>query len=589
MVHQVNSNYQWVIPENEKALPFAKGLPKGEGFPILKIIIFLSTALFAAFGLLTAQLLHFIGYTLKQIFTGNFKFQGTADMGLATIYAKLNHWNNLNEFNSFFKPWTFLKKPEIAKTWETDVEFGRQRLVGMNPGFLKKCKPQDIGPGSKFPVTEDRLKAHLGSDFNLTTAFNENRLYLLDYEILQEVVLADLEDQLGRYPAAPFCLLYLNKNEELVPVAIQLDQNPSPENPIYTPSSPPQEWLTAKALVGSADAAYQGIVSHLVFTHLVIEVFAIATHRNLPKQHVLWQLLNPHYFNTLAINNMARSTFLGRGAFFDSTGALGFTGSNELLSRCYSGQGQIIDYNGDKLEFYKLSLPHSLELRGVKDIPNYYYRDDAQLVWDAIQTYVTNVLKTKYKDAGSLANDAALQAWKNELISENGGKMKGLLPPEMAGELTGTLTDINALIFIATNVIFTATAQHSAVNFGQYDYAAWVPNQAFAMYKPLKELVEHKVKNTDSLAEWLPDRLQTLKQIVLVKTLVIPPPFTSKSLKTFSNPFKDSETREAFKGFKKTLDEIETKIKARNAELKKAGKRPYVYLQPSRIGQSIAI
>ncbi|MDY6784867.1 MAG: lipoxygenase family protein [Cyanobacteriota bacterium] len=589
MASQVNTKYQWVIPENEKALPFVKGLPKGEGFTPFKIIVFLSTAIFAALGLITAQFFHFIGYTLKQIFTGNFKFQGTADLGLATVYAKLNHWNNLKEFNSFFKPWTFLKRPEVAKTWDTDAEFGRQRLVGMNPAFLKKCRPQDIGTGSKFPVTEELLKAHLGSDFNLTTAFDENRLYLLDYEILQKITLADLENQLGRYPQAPFCLLYLNKNEELVPVAIQLDQNPSSENPIYTPSSPAQEWLTAKSLVASADAAYQGIVSHLVFTHLVIEVFAIATHRHLPKDRVLWQLLNPHYFNTLAINNMARSTFLGRGAFFDSTGALGFTGSNELLSRSYSGKGQIIDYDGDKLEFYKLSLPHSLELRDVKDIPNYYYRDDAQLVWDAIQTYVTDVLKTKYKDASSLANDSALQAWKDDLISEKGGNMKGLLPPEMAGQLTGRLTDINALIFIATNVIFTATAQHSAVNFGQYDYAAWVPNMAFAMYKPLEELVEHNVKDTDSLTEWLPDRIQTLKQIVLVKTLVIRPPWTSKSLKTFKNPFKEREAREVFKSFKSNLNEIEQKIKARNAELKKEGKRPYVYLQPSRIGQSIAI
>ena len=183
-----------------------------------------------------------------------------------------------------------------------------------------------------------------------------------------------------------------------------------------------------------------------MYTHLIVEVMAIATHRALPSHHLLWQLLNPHFFNTLAINTMARSIFLGRKGFFDTTGALGYTGSNELMSRSYSGRGQVIDYKGEGLEFYKLSLPHSLAIRDVKEIPNYYYRDDAQLIWDAIQDYVASVLKTKYTDTESLANDAALQTWKNELISEEGGDIRGLLPPDQTDQLTELLTNLESLI-----------------------------------------------------------------------------------------------------------------------------------------------
>ena len=139
-------------------------------------------------------------------------------------------------------------------------------------------------------------------------------------------------------------------------------------------------------------------------------------------------------------------------------------------------------------------------------------------------------------------------------------------------------------------MIFTATAQHSAVNFGQYDYAAWIPNQPFALYKPLKALLNHQLKDADSLVTdaWLPSRIQAIKQIILVKTLVLPPPFSSKSLKSFDNPFKEAPARSAFQAFKQRLNEIEHQIKDRNVALVKQERKPYQYLLPSRIAQSIA-
>ncbi len=592
MSDSFNSLYQWIIPKNRAVPPYVKGLPDNEGFTLWKVFCVDLNVVVAALGLLIAYFLHFLIYTYQRIKSGKFKFQGTADGGLIETYSGLNRWSSLQEFDSLFKPWTFLQRSLVAQDWDRDTEFGRQRLAGMNPAFIKKCRPQDVGFETNFPVTDELLKPFLGEDFSLSTAFASHRLYLLDYKILENITLPDLEDQLGRYSQAPFCLFYVDDNQALVPIAIQADQTPSPsENPIYTPVSLPQEWLAAKAIVGSADAAYQGIVSHLMNTHLIIEVVAIATHRTLPSQHLLWQLLNPHFFNTLAINTMARSIFLGRGGFFDTTGALGYTGSNELMSRSYSGRGQVIEYKGDGLEFYKLSLPHSLEIRDVKEIPNYYYRDDAQLIWNAIQDYVANVLKTKYTDAESLANDADLQAWKNELIAEDRGDIRGLLPPDQADQLTGLLTNLESLTFIVTNFIFTATAQHSAVNFGQYDYASWIPNQPFALYKPLKALLDHQLKDADALAtdSWLPTRIQTLKQIVLVKTLVLPPPFSSKSLKSFDDPFQDAPAQEAFHAFKHRLNEIEHQIKDRNVALVQQERKPYKYLLPSRIAQSIAI
>ena len=227
MSHSSNHLYQWIIPKNRSVPPYVKGLPDKEGFKPWKVFFVDLTVLVAALGLLIAYFLHFCTYTYQKIKSGKFKFQGTADLGLIETYSQLNRWSNLQDFSSFFKPWTFLQRPLVAQDWDCDAEFGRQRLAGMNPAFIKKCQPQDLGTDTNFPVTDVLLRPFLGEGFSLAAAFVEHRLFLLDYGILENITLTDLEDQLGRYPHAPFCLLYVNDHQALVPIAIQVDQTPS--------------------------------------------------------------------------------------------------------------------------------------------------------------------------------------------------------------------------------------------------------------------------------------------------------------------------------------------------------------------------
>ncbi len=585
--------FQWVDPKVRYpgAPPYVIGLPKGEGFSPFKIFFFDFTALISGLSLLLAQISHIVAYFAKH----GIEFKGVADFGLIASLAPTDYWEKLKDLSEFFRPFTLLPKPLIADSWEEDVEFGRQFLQGLNPVLMRKCKPEDIEVGSKFPVTEDHLKPYLGNNFSLKTALEEDKLYLVNYAIFEDIIDAAREDQLGRYTAAPLCLFYLNDKEELLPVAIKVKQkynketDPYPE--IFTPKSSKAEWKAAKLAISATDIAYQGIIAHLLDTHLVIEVCAVSTYRTLTPDHILYQLLKPHFFDTLAINYMARSVFLGRGGFFDTTGALGYTSSNELLSRAYWGEGLSTDYQGEPWEFYKKALPYSLESREVKDLPNYYYKDDALLMWKATKKYVSDVIKNHYQTNQAVENDDKLQAWKNELISPDAGTIKGLLPPEKASQLTGQLNNVDDLIEIVTTMIFLATTQHAAVNFGQYDYGAWVANMPFALYEPFSSLytVDTEEEREKILLKWLPGRQQTIKQIVLVKVLTILPPFTSKSLLTLPNPFKEEGDKQAFKDFKEKLREIESQLKERNEQLKQEGKTPYVYLQPSHIPQSIAI
>ena len=584
----VKDLYQW--EESCPNLPgHVKGVPKGQGFSVKKILIFLGITIKGIIGLLFAQVLHLFPYLWNKLREGKIIFTGTVDFGLLTIFAKFNDWNNLDEFNEFFKPWTFLTRPSVALDWKSDIEFGRQRLTGMNPIIIRKCKPEDISPESDFPVTDKIINPVQGQDINLELALKTNRLYLIDFKIFNQITNAELEKQLGRYPNSPTCLFYVNDEQQLIPIAIKLQSklstNCNEKEPIFTPAlSPEKVWLAAKVAVANADAAYQGVISHLLNTHLLIEAFGVSTYRNISPQHIIYQLLKPHYFNTMAINNMARNIFLNRGGFFDTTGALGYYGSNELLNRGYKGYENLVP----ELEFYKQALPINLKERDVVDLPNYYYRDDALLIWEAIKEYVAEILQNHYKSDKDVVNDKEIQAWKEELIAKDKGNINGLLPPEKNNHLDS----IESLIDIVTNVIFTATAQHAAVNFPQYDYAGWIPNNPFALYQSFSDVLANIRKNNSTkstaITKMLPNRLQSLKQIVLVKVLTMTPPYSSKSLLTLDNPFSEPFPQQEFEKFQKKLREIEDKIKYRNQHLSKPSK-PYIYLLPSRVPQSIAI
>lgn len=585
--------YQWVDPQQRYpgAPPYVVGLPKGEGMTPLKVLKFDFTALISAISLRLAQSVHVLGFLSRQ----GIDFKWVADLGLGEALAPTDKWEKWEDLRQFFRPKTLLPKPLIADRWENDIEFGRQFLQGLNPVLIRKCTEQDIAIDGKFPVTEDHLKSCLGENFSLNSALQNHKLYLLDYKIFENIIDSKQEDQLGRYAASPLCLFYLDDQEQLLPVAIKLKQTYNPQTDSYpeilTPNTSAIEWKAAKLAVLATDIIYQGIVVHLLDTHLILEVCTVSTYRTLSPNHIIYQLLKPHFFNTLAINYMGRSTFLGRGGYFDTTGTLGYTGSNELLSRAYWGQGLVTTYQDEPWQFYQQALPYSLESRGVQNLPNYYYKDDALLMWNATKNYVSGVLRNHYQDHQAVENDQQLQVWKNELIDPNAGTIQGLLPPEKADQLTGKLNNLDDLIEIITTIIFLATSQHAAVNFGQYDYGAWVANMPFARYKPFSSLytVNTPEEQEKILLDWLPGRRQTIRQIVLVKVLTLPPPITSKSLLTFSNPFQDESDKQVFKTFRQQLKEIEAEIKQRNQQLKQEGKVPYVYLLPSQIPQSVAI
>ena len=119
-------------------------------------------------------------------------------------------------------------------------------------------------------------------------------MYIIDYSILSAIPTIQKKAD-KRYLAAPLILFFEREFGDLIPLAIQLSQNPGPQNPIWTPKDNPEDWIMAKLWVKCADYHYHLAISHLFKSHFVVEPFAVGMMRQLSSSHPVYKLLKPHF------------------------------------------------------------------------------------------------------------------------------------------------------------------------------------------------------------------------------------------------------------------------------------------------------
>ncbi|XP_042371999.1 polyunsaturated fatty acid 5-lipoxygenase-like, partial [Plectropomus leopardus] len=205
----------------------------------------------------------------------------------------------------------------------------------------------------------------------------EGNIYIVDYEMLDGISPNSTDPSTPQYLAAPICLLYKNAQNKILPIAIQLGQTPGEDNPIFLPTDGEYDWLLAKMWVRSIDFQYHQTVTHLLRTHLVTEVFAIAMYRQLPAVHPVYKLLIPHIRFTIAINTKAREQLICKRGLFDKANSTGGGGHVQLVQRAVKS-----------LTFRSLCFPDIIKSRDLDNkekLPGYFYRDDGYSVWEAIK------------------------------------------------------------------------------------------------------------------------------------------------------------------------------------------------------------
>uniref|UniRef100_A0A674A3I9 Arachidonate 15-lipoxygenase B-like n=1 Tax=Salmo trutta TaxID=8032 RepID=A0A674A3I9_SALTR len=470
------------------------------------------------------------------------------------------NWKNIDEISKVFCCNRTVISDYAQEHWKEDEFFGYQYLNGCNPMLIRRCSELP----ANFPVTEDMVKPSLRGSSSLLRELQSGTIFLLDYKNLDGLK-ANVINRKKQYMAAPLVLLYRTPDEKLIPIAIQLKQTPAKDNPIFLPSDSEYDWLLAKIFVRSADFQEHQLNVHLLRTHLLAEVFAVALLRNMPMVHPLYKLLIPHTRYTLQINLLARAFLIADEGVFTKFAASGGEGMIEILRRSVAS-----------LTYSSLCMPEDITARGLESVPNNYYRDDGLKLWHIIYRFVEEVISFYYKRDSEVQEDQELQNWIKDIFDH------GFLAQECTG-IPQSFSTVPEVVKFVTVVIFTCSGQHSAVNSGQYDYGGWMPNTPISLQQPPPTTKGQSTEST--MLETFPD-VGTTAQGMSTMWLLSKQSSDFVALGQYPEEhFNEEPPCRMIQKFQTELKVFSENINARNSRLPV----PYTYMDPAVVENSVAI
>ncbi|XP_061370342.1 linoleate 9S-lipoxygenase-like [Gastrolobium bilobum] len=485
--------------------------------------------------------------------------------------------------------------------WMTDEEFARETIAGVNPHIITRL--QEFPPQSKLDsqlygnntstILKEQLEPNLGG-LTVEQAIQNNKLFILDHHdplfpYLRRINATETKAYATR------TIFFLKNDGTLKPLAIELSK-PHPQGDsfgpvsnVYLPADQGVEsyiWLLAKAYVVVNDSCYHQLVSHWLNTHAVVEPFVIATNRHLSVVHPIHKLLLPHYRDTMNINSLARNVLVNAEGIIESTFLWGGY-ALEMSAVAYKDwvfteQGLPADLIKRGVAVEDSASPHGIRLL----IEDYPYAADGLEIWDAIKSWVQEYVAFYYNSDATIAQDSELQAFWKELVEVGHGDKKD-------EPWWPKLQTREELVESCTILIWTASALHAAVNFGQYPYGGYILNRPTLSRRFMPELgspeYDELAKNPEKVyLKTITAKNETLTDLTIIEVLSRHASDEFYLGQRDGGDFWtfDTQPLEAFKRFGKKLADIEQKLIQRNDDetlRNRYGpvKMPYTLLYPS--------
>ncbi|CAM9249501.1 unnamed protein product [Ascophyllum nodosum] len=585
-------DYRWSTAGIPVGTPFLEGFPPSEELPKVPWITGL-----------VANLLRIYAGTLRGTIGASEIIEALTSPERAKNFAVrlrdhirdggINDWavdiNDFEDLHAF--P---VKTPPSVFDYELDdgytLLYSRQWESGPNCVVLKKCSE---ATRKKLKVL-DTDPAYKSLKDKVDSLLKDGKLFVVDHELLAGMPAAPIED-VPRYLAAGIALFEVVDDDllPLKPIGIQVSQGEE-ATPIFMPGEG-FNWQIAKACFESADFIIHEIVSHLGYTHVVLEGPLVAVNRQLPKEHPIHDLLKPHLEGTAMINWGAQNLLIVEGGPVDNLQANDIKDSwtlvlAETVKRISKDFSPIADFEERQVT--------------VKDFPGRYpYRDFGTQYWEAIYTWVKEYLDARlliyYTNDKDIEEDYELKGfveemtgiaqmmWLNEFYTSN--DKKGIITKARLSS-AGQPEDVIA------SIIYSASVLHAAVNFPQSPTMSFVPSCPGSMFAPIPS--EKKERTFKDYLAHLPP-LEVAKEHVTVLTL-LGSIFYTKLGDYEPTAFDDDRVRAPLAKFQAAIEEIDDNITNANAEIvagwRKRGKNKkqaknfgYYTLLPDSIPQSINI
>ncbi len=256
-------------------------------------------------------------------------------------------WDPAFEWNSIFPKTVGWEDPS------DDTSFARLRLQGPNPWLLGKT---DQVTSAGEPI------------------------FAVDYRTRFEGILP------------PIVARFVVRADELVPLDIEVAGH------VHAPGDP--TWDRAKRVVNAADIRFVPFGRHLLDVHLIVgQAFALAAY-SLPVWHKLRPFMQFFTYGSIEVNHMAYQSLIAPSSYFIASGFMGVDDVARLF--------------GNGVEHFDIDdwiAPRDIERRGLADIPNHPYVEDAGLAWPAFAGVVERHLTERGFDDETIDGDADLQNW----------------------------------------------------------------------------------------------------------------------------------------------------------------------------------